>query len=151
MILHTSQGEIPKQNLLGCRLSCKLCLFIQTHVFRNKREFWVSFFVLLTFSAGIRHTFNIHSPKAKKSTVSWWILKLTDLFQKHRCNVAVRECCEKSTPFLLLLGLFQHPLGIIWNYQNSLRSQRRHLKIPFSVCHHTLLSSQLGFGHITIG
>lgn len=142
--------EIPKKNLLRCQLSCK-CLFIQIHVLRKKREIWGPFFVLLFFSAGIRHTSNIHSPKAKKSTVSWWILKLTDHLQKHRYNVAMRECSEKRAQSLLLLGLFQHPSGIIWNYQNSLRSQRRHNKITFSVCHHTLLSSQPGFCHITIG
>lgn len=140
MILHASWWEksLSKTTWVQAKLQI---MFIQTHVLRNRREFWVPFFVLLSFSAGIRHTLNIHSPREKKSTVSWWILKLTDHLQKHRYNVAVRECSEIKTQFLLLLELFLHPLGIIWNYQNSLRSQRRHHKITFSVCHHSLLSS----------
>lgn len=99
-------GRNSSAKPLGRRLSCKLCLFIQIHVFRNKRQFYVSSFVLLTFPAGIRQAFSIHSSKAKNP--NWYSKSLVTYKNTGVCLVG-RDPSEKRIHSLLLLGLFQHP------------------------------------------
>lgn len=78
-------------------------------------------FVLLTFSAGIRQAFSVHFPKGKKNQLSLGgYSKSLITYKNTGVNVVGRDPSEKRTHLLLLLGLFQHPLEIIQNYQNSL-------------------------------
>lgn len=77
-------------------------------------------FVLLTFSADIRQAFSIHSPKAKKTQMSLGgYSKSLITYKNTGVNVVGRDPSEKRIHLLPLLCLFQHPLEIIWNYQNS--------------------------------
>lgn len=59
--------------------------------------------------------------KSKKSQAAFCrYSKSLITYKNASVNVVGRDPSEKRSNLLLLLVLFQHPLEIIWNYQNSL-------------------------------
>lgn len=116
-IAHILVGGAPRQHDLGTSIAANSS-FIMTSVFQNKGELEEPYFLLLKFSADIRQTFSIHSKKKKKVSLGGYTKSLPT-HKNMDVNVVGRDPSEKRTHLLLHLVLFQHPLEIIWNYQNS--------------------------------
>lgn len=109
-ISHILVGGAPRQHDLGTSIAANSS-FIMTSVFQNKGELEESYFLLLKFSADI-------SQKKKKVSLGGYTKSLPT-HKNMDVNVVGRDPSEKRTHLLLHLILFQHPLEIIWNYQNS--------------------------------